>query len=184
MKKRLKEIANIKFCLVTKSNNEKKEKFLTPINLLENNCIKEIVLESKQKVDESLKVGPDNIIVKRIAPSFVNYIDNIEGDVYAGGNLILINNITIYPKYLACVLNKKIKSITKSLAGATIPAISRGDLEDVQIPIPPVKKQVIIGELWYKNIELKKLKNKLAELESTKQEFIINQFINDCSKGE
>ncbi|MEG1739239.1 MAG: restriction endonuclease subunit S [Bacilli bacterium] len=184
MKKKLNEIANIKFCLATKSDNPVKAKTLTPINLLENNTINEMVFDDKQKIDDSLRVTSQNIIIKRIVPSFVNYIDEIEDDVYAGGNLILINNISVNPKYLSCILNEKIKNITQSLTGATIPAISRRSLEEVQIPIPPMEKQIIIGELWYKNIELKKLKDRLATLEMTNHKYTLNQIIDKYSGGK
>lgn len=184
MNKKLKEIANIKFCLSLKDINEQVAKIITPPNLLENNIINEIVCDNKLKVDKSLKVKQDNIIIKRINPYYINYINYIEDDVYAGGNLILINDISINPKYLACILNKTIKSVTKSLTGATIPAVSRGDLEDIPIPIPPLEKQIAIGELWYKSIELNKLKIKLNVLENLKQEYTINQIIYKFSGGK
>lgn len=168
MKLKLKDVAKIKFCLANKVLADREYKILTPINLLDNNIIESIVLSDKVQADDDTKVCSGDIIVKRISPSFVNYIDKIDSDVYASGNLIIISAISVDSKYLAYVLNQEVPKIIQSLSGARIPAIGRDDLEKIQIPILPIEKQISIGNLWQKSIEIYKLKNRLNELELSK----------------
>ena len=47
-------------------------------------------------------------------------------------------------------------------------SISRTDLEELEIPILDYEKQVLLGNLWYDSIELKKKKARLIELENMK----------------
>ena len=177
--KSLKEISEIRFCLVPKESLEKKCKVLTPLNLLENNIIQEITFDDKVKIDETTKISNGDIIIKRIMPSFVNYIDNIDEDVYATGNLIIIKAISVDAKYLACILNKSIRRLTQSLSGATVPAVGRSDLEALQVPIISEEKQKAIGEIWYKSLEIYKLKTRLNDLEFLRTTTQINDLINE-----
>ena len=110
--------------------------------------------------DKTTKICSGDIIIKRISPSFVNYIDKIDDNVYAAGNLIIITAKTVDQKYLAYILNIEIPKITQSLSGSSIPAISIGDLEEVKIPFIPIDRQRAIGNFWQKNIELYKLKKR------------------------
>lgn len=178
MKKRLKDIAEIRFCLTQKVASGQEHKTLTPIKLLENNVIQSFVLDDKVRADDTTKVSNGDIVVKRISPSFVNYIDQLDDDVYASGNLIIITATSVEPKYLAFILNESIQRITQSLSGAKIPAIGRSDLEEIQVPILSKEKQKAIGELWQKNIEIYKLKKRLNELELAKAESILHRAIN------
>lgn len=177
MEQRLKDVAEIRFCLSSKEISEEKRKILMPINLLKDNVIQQIVWEDKFKTDDTTKVSADDILVKRISPSFINYINDIDDDVYAAANIIIIKAVSVAPKYLAFILNEEIGKITQSLIGAKIPAISRGDLEEIQVPILPINEQIAIGELWYNSIELSKLRSKLNELESLKNIITLNRFI-------
>lgn len=177
MKKRLKDVAEIRFCLSSKEIGGEKRKILMPINLLKDNVIQQIVLDNKFKTDDTTRVLSKDILVKRISPSFVNYIDNIEDDVYAAANMIIIRAVSVVPKYLAFILNDEINKITQSLVGAKIPALGRSNLEEIQIPIIPYDRQVAVGELWYNSIEMMKLKSKLNELESLKNIATLNNFI-------
>lgn len=179
MRKKLKDIADIKFCLASasKNENEQKVKWITPANLLENNVIANSSLDNQYKIDDNAKIFPKDIIVKRINPSFVNYIDTIENNVYASGNLIVIKSKAVDAKYLAYFLNKKINRITKSCVGSTIPAIGRNDLEEISIPILPPNQQKAVGEIWYCNTNLQKLKEHLAALERVKVKYFLDTYI-------
>ena len=178
MIKKLKEIAKIKFCLAQRVVSEQKHKTLTPMKLLDNNVIDGFVFDDKVRADDDTKICNGDIIIKRISPSFVNYIDKIDDDIYASGNLIIISAISVDPKYLAYILNQEIPKITQSLSGAKIPAVGRSDLEEIQVPILPIQKQKTIGELWKKSIELYKLENKLNELELSKIKSILGKATN------
>lgn len=178
MKKRLKDVAEIRLCLTQKATSDEVHKALTPIKLLENNVVDGFVLDSRVRADDATKICVGDIIIKRICPSFVNYIDRIEDDVYAAGNLIIITAKTVDPKYLAYILNTEIPKITQSLSGSKIPSVGRGDLEEIQIPILPIKKQKAMGDFWQKSIELYKLKRKLNELQLTQAKGALEQVIN------
>lgn len=181
---KLKDIADIKFCLAntTKDKSKMETKWLTPANLLEANIINGFTLDDRYAADESVRVGTEDIIVKRISPSFVNYIDAIEDAVYASNNLILIRTKeNVNPKYLSFIMNDNIKKIADACVGATIPAIGRTELENLSIPLLPLEKQIALGEIWHNNIKMKKLKKRLAELEEIRNKYFIDNYMrNHC----
>lgn len=177
---KLKDIAEIKFCLAnaSKKKSEIELKWLTPANLSDDNVINGFTLDDRYTADESVRVRKEDIVVKRISPSFVNYIDVIEDGIYASNNLILIKaKGAVSPKYLSYIINDNIKKIADASLGATIPAIGRAQLENFTIPLLPLKKQVALGEIWYNNIKLKKLKNRLVELEEIKNKYTIENYM-------
>lgn len=178
MKKRLKDVAEIRFCLAQRTQSEEKHKALTPIKLLENNVVDSFIWDDKIRADDSTKISCGDIIIKRINPSFVNYIDKIENDIYAAGNLIIVTAKTVDSKYLAYILNKEIPQIMQSLSGAKIPSVGRSDLEEIRVPLLSMERQKAIGSFWQKSIELYKLKRELAELELTQAKGILEQSIN------
>ena len=183
MQKKLKDVADIKFCLSGSGNGSERTKWLMPINLLENNTVSDIVIDDKYQRDENSKISKEDIIIKRISPSFINYIDKVEDDVYASGNLIIVRAKEIEAKYLAFILNKNIGKMIDAYSGSNIPSIGRKDVEDCIVTILPIKKQKVIGELWYCSGELKKLRNRLSELEITKTNYFISDFMNQQIGG-
>lgn len=178
MLKKLADVAQIRLCLTQKQTADKMYKILTPIKLLEHNIIDGYVLDDKIRADKTTKVCSGDIIIKRISPSFVNYIDNIDDNVYAAGNLIIITAKTVDSKYLAYILNIEIPKITQSLSGSSIPAINIGDLEEIKIPFLSIEKQRVIGTFWQKSIEIYKLKTRLNELEQIKAKNILAKALN------
>ncbi len=174
---KLKDVAQIKFCLLSKQDYDKDNKLIIPANLLENNVIQDYELDNRIKVDDSMRVYPKDIIIKRISPSYVNYIDEVDEDVYAAGNLIIVRPTEIDSKYLAYILDKNISRITSSLVGAALPAISRGDLENIQIPMLTIEKQQKVGEVWYKSIKTYKLRERLNELQKIRTKALIDEFV-------
>ena len=92
--------------------------------------------------------------------------------------MIIISAVSVESKYLAYILNKEISKITQSLSGAKIPSIGRNDLEEIEVPILSIKKQKAIGDLWYKSIEVHKLKTRLNELELNKVKGILSELVN------
>ena len=135
--------------------------------------------------DDNFAVRPNDIVIKRIAPSYVNYISDIEDDMFAGNNLVVLTvREGTDAKYLAMMLNEKISSISESSSiGAVMKSISRPDLEKIKIPILPYKKQSQLGAAWFLNIELKKMKNRLIELECIKNTHELTRYI-DLSGGK
>lgn len=178
MEKKLKNVAEIIFCILEKGNEEKY--LLTPANLLENNQISNINKDYKFKKDESVIIKKNDILLKRINPTYINFIEDVDENVYAGNNLIIIRAKEINAKYLAAILNMNIeKFVKKNSVGAIIPSIGRKEIEEFDIEICSKERQDLLGEYWMKTIEKRKLELKKIELEKQKSMVIIKNFINE-----
>lgn len=183
-KTKLAEVAEIKFCSVSPGRTKTQEtptKWLQCANFLRNNTIAFDTTEANYVPDDELLIKKDDIVVKRISPLFVNHIDCMPDDIYAGNNLIVITpKREIYSKYLAMLLNENIETLSESSSvGAVMKSVSRQHLEDVIIPILPYEKQVLVGDLWYNGIELEKMRTRLAELESIKHNYQIKKYVEN-----
>ena len=179
---RLAEIAEIKFCVVSPGRTKTQETptmWLQCANFLRNNTVLCDATTTNYVPDDELLIKKDDIVVKRISPMFVNYIDYIPDKMYAGNNLIVITpKQEVYSKYLAMLLNERIESLSESSSiGAVMKSVSRQHLEEVMIPLLPYEKQILVGDLWYSGIELEKMKSRLAELESQRRNYQIKKYV-------
>lgn len=177
------DLATIKFCSITPSRAKQQStytKWLVCANFLSDNEIDFDPVVNTYVPDSDWLLCKNDIVIKRITPTFVNYIDSYPGDIYCGNNLIIVTpNENADAKYLAMVLNEKISELSKeSSIGAVMKSISRSDLESLEIPMPDENKRRILGELWYQGNELKKKKIKLAELENIRTNYIIQKTIH------
>lgn len=180
--KKLKDIATIKFCTITPSRSKPSvtpTDWLMCASFLIDNVIITDVTTNYVVPDNDWLLHKNDIVIKRISPTFVNYIDNIPDNTYCGNNLIIVTpNDTVDAKYLAMILNEQIGSLSKeSSVGAVMKSISRCDLEEMSIPFPDIETQKAIGSLWHNGIELKKKRIRLAELENIKMNYTINKAI-------
>ncbi len=181
--KRLSDCAKIKFCSITPSRSKQQptpSKWLVCANFLADNVVVNDPTINYVVPDEEWLLSQGDIVIKRITPTFVNYIDFDPGEIYCGNNLIIVSpNIKTDAMYLAMLLNEKISELSKeSSIGAVMKSISRNDLESLEIPMPDERKRQIVGELWYKSIELKKKRIKLTELENVRINYLINKSIH------
>ena len=179
---RLVDVAEIKFCSVSPGRTKTQESptmWLQCANFLRNNTVTGDATVTNYVPDDELLIEKDDIVVKLISPMFVNYIDYIPDEMYAGNNLIVITpKQEVYSKYLAMVLNEKIETLSESSSvGAVMKSVSRQHLEDVIIPLLPYEKQILVGNLWYDGIELEKMRTRLAELESIKRNYQIKKYV-------
>ena len=179
---RLVDVAEIKFCSVSPGRTKTQEEptlWLQCANFLRNNTVTCDATVTNYVPDDELLIKKDDIVVKRISPMFVNYIDYIPDEMYAGNNLIVITpRQEVYSKYLAMLLNERIESLSESSSvGAVMKSVSRQHLEEIELPILPYEKQVLIGDLWYSGIELEKMRTRLAELESQKRNYQIKKYV-------
>ena len=179
---RLVDVAEIKFCSVSPGRTKTQEEptlWLQCANFLRNNTVTCDATVANYVPDDGLLIKKDDIVVKRISPMFVNYIDCIPDEMYAGNNLIVITpKQEVYSKYLAMLLNERIESLSESSSvGAVMKSVSRQHLEEIELPILPYEKQVLIGDLWYSGIELEKMRTRLAELESQKRNYQIKKYV-------
>lgn len=189
MNKFLYELADIKFCTATPSRAKQREKitqWYVCANFVSDNVIAGETINNYIVPDEDFLLREEDIVIKRITPLFVNYVDSVGDDIYAGNNLIIISaKENIYPRYLAMILNDKIKDLSaKSSIGAVMKSISRTDLENVSIPMETYQNQIILGNAWYDSIELKKMKTRLAELEYIKVNYGLNKYITKKNGGK
>ncbi len=183
--KKLNEIAEITFCTVTPSRSKPSNvsvKWLMSANFYADNIIEKSITVNNVAPDENWLLQKDDIVIKRITPAFVNYIDSIEDGIYCGNNLIIVKpSNDVDAKYLAMMLNEQIGNLSEeSSVGAVMKSISKSDLENISIPFLDMDKQKAIGMLWYKGIELKKKKVRLAELENLKTNYYIKKTIKMC----
>ena len=181
--KRLGDCAKIKFCSITPARSKMQTtptRWLVCANFLADNVVIHDPMINYVVPDEEWLLSQGDIVIKRITPTFVNYIDFDPGEVYCGNNLIIVSpNIKTDAMYLAMLLNEKICELSKeSSIGAVMKSISRNDLESLEVPLPCKDKRHILGELWYKGIEIKKKRIKLAELENRRVNYCIKQFIH------
>lgn len=186
--RKLRELATIKFCSITPFRSKMQEdstKWLVCANFLANNEVENIPIVNNVIPEEEWRLNQNDIVIKRITPTYVNYIDYAPKKIYCGNNLIIVTpNEAIDAKYLAMILNNKIGELSQeSSVGAVMKSVSRKDIEAVKVPLPDIEKQRLIGELWYNGIELKKKRNRLAELENIRNNFLIQRMINNESGG-
>ena len=91
---RLADVAEIKFSAISPGRTKSQEtptRWLACANFLRNNTIVYDTTETYYAPEKELLIKTDDIVVKRITPTFVNYIDYMPDDVYAGNNLIVIS---------------------------------------------------------------------------------------------
>ena len=180
--KRLGNCAKIKFCSMTPSRSKTQAaptRWLVGANFLVDNVVAHNPTTNYAVPDEEWRLNKGDIVIKRIAPAFVNYIDFDPDDIYCGNNLIIVTpDDKADAKYLAMILNDRIGELSKeSSIGAVMKSISRNDLESLEIPMPDAHKRQIMGELWYDGVMLKKKRIKLAELENIRMNYLIKKNI-------
>lgn len=183
MKVKLCEIAEIKFSFPEKyKKNETGELAIwaTAALLQKNNVFGEFQLDEGLKPSDQLELLKNDIIIKRINPTYVNFNDKTFNKCFVGNNLIIVRvKKEFYAKYIAFVLNEAIEKFVKdSSSGSVIPSISKYEFDNMLLEVPPsMKLQEAIGEIWYLGIEKKKLIQRLSELELISNNIILNQFI-------
>lgn len=182
-KKKLQELATIKFCTMSPSRAKERDdetRWLVCTNFLADNTVNLSPTVNQWIPPEEVEIHSGDIVVKRISPTFINYIEKISDGFYAGNNLILITaKEGVSPKYLAMILNEKISEIAVATSvGAVMKSVSRTDLEELEVPWIPYEKQCAVGELWYDSIELKKMKQKLLDLETKQNSMKIIKYLN------
>lgn len=190
MKVKLCDIAETKFSFPEKyKKNEAGETavWATAALLQNNNVIGDLQLDESLKPTDQLELLKDEIIIKRINPTYVNFIAYTIPKSYVGNNLIIVRTKQGYnAKYIAFILNEIIgKFVKDSSSGSVIPAINKFDLDNLIIDIPvTLKVQEAIGEIWHLGIEKKKLIQRLSELELLSNNIKLNQFIKRIGDTE
>jgi len=127
---------------------------------------------------QSLFVKNGDILLRRIAPGYVNYLQEATPNSCIANNLIIIRATRVNSKYLAYYLDKNItKIIKKSAKGTVLPTLARQDLDEFEIVLPNEKTQHLVGNLWFLEIEKIKLQEKLRTLENKKLHYLLNKYV-------
>jgi len=183
MRALLKEIATINFGILETSSIPEKDckgiQWITTANLLPNNKIAKYEQNLSFKPSESLSVKSNDILIRRISPSYVNYLPETAPNCYVANNLIIVRATErVNSKYLAYYLGKNLTEIIKKAAkGTTLPTLARQDLAEFEIILPDRQKQDLLGELWFLEIEKIKLQEQLNNLEHKKLHYLLNMCI-------
>jgi restriction endonuclease S subunit len=160
--------------------------WITTANLLPNNKIAKYEQNLSFKPCESLSVKSDDILIRRIAPGYVNYLQKTVPNCYAANNLIVVRATEhVNSKYLAYYLDQNLTKIIKKAAkGTVLPTLARQDLAEFEIILPSRHKQNFIGELWFLEIEKVKLQEQLKILENKKLRYLLSMCIKQSENKQ
>ena len=184
---KLTEVAEIKFCLATPTpKGETATRTVLSPSKLADKTILDLTdrtafefEESKYKVDDDADITADTIIIKRICPIGIMYVEDAPPKIYASGNMILVKATSVDPRYLACILNKEIPIIIKTMKGTRLPALTRKVLDNIEVPIVSAKEQTAIGKIWINNYKIEELRKRLIEKEKVANDNKLYKFITD-----
>lgn len=94
-----------------------------------------------------------------------------DGYLYTQNYIKLMPEKNIDPKFLVYYLNenKKVRrQFQLGLQGSAVMKYTLKQLKEIEIPLlPPLSKQKIIGEVYFKQLRLQALRNRVANLETT-----------------
>ncbi len=151
-----------------KKKGDKEYKYLCiqPSHLNDNNkLLKFDVVYRAKPINEKALVKKEDILIKRLSPSYINLVMGSYKNAYVTSNIIIVRrNEKIISDYLAAILEVKglrtLKHHTKR--GVTVHTVSKKELSLIKIPLPNLQTQRILGEIWLLNKRKQKLFNDLA----------------------
>jgi len=149
-----------------KGDKEYKYFCIQPSHLNDNNKLSEFDLVGRTKpINEKALVKKEDILIKRLSPSSINLVMGNYKNTYVTSNIMIVRrNEKIISDYLAAILEvrglRTLKHHTKR--GVTVQTISKKELSLIEIPLPDLQTQKILGEIWLLNKRKQKLINDLA----------------------
>jgi len=155
---------------------------IQPSHLNDNNKLLEFDLVSRSKpINEKALVKKEDILIKRISPSSINLVMGNYKNAYVTSNIIIVRcNEKNNSDYLAAILEvqglRTLKHHTKR--GVTVQTISKKELSNINIPLPDIKTQKILGEMWLLNKRKQKLLNDLAIKENDFIQSLFNTILD------
>lgn len=155
-----------------KTQNKRNFKYycIQPSHLLDFNQFEkaDMVFRGSQ-VNESALVKANDILIKRLSPSNINFLAEENPNTYVSGNVMIIRTKENYnSKYVACILESQGLPALQhhTTRGVTIQTISKAELQNVKVPLLPLEKQKLIGEIWLLSKEKQRLLKKIADEEA------------------
>ncbi len=176
----LKDIAQILLCLLDKKAGGEHVTWISPASLQQHNVITSFFMDNLALKKESMLIRNEDILIKRVNPSFVNYINDINEDVYAHNNLFIVRvHEGFCPKYVAFILNEIISRhfAERSRKSDALIAMTFKELQSMPIPLLALDEQERVGNAWFYAVEKLKLSKKLAELEFTKGLLLLKKYM-------
>ena len=149
-----------------KSNKGYKYFCIQPSHLNDNNKLSKFDEVYKAKpINEKALVKKEDILIKRLSPSSINLVMDSYKNAYVTSNIMIVRrNEEIISDYLAAILEvqglRTLKHHTKR--GVTVHTISKKELSNINIPLPDIKTQKILGKMWLLNKNKQKLLNDWA----------------------
>jgi len=149
-----------------KGDKEYKYFCIQPSHLNDNNKLSEFDLVDRAKpINEKALVKKGDILIKRLSPSSINLVMDNYKNAYVTSNIIIVRgNEKIISDYLAAILEVQglttLKHYTKR--GVTVQTISKKELCNINIPLPDIKTQKLLGKIWLLNKNKQKLLNDWA----------------------
>ena len=152
---KLEEIADVDTNMLT----TRREEFGECDNVLTMGMIKSripFVIEEPTAKETDLEGEPGlkegDIIIKRINPAYASYL-LFDVNLDLGPNLVRIRlsdgvKSKIYPPFLACFLDAKIKDLTR---GSNVLTLALSQLNALKIPVIDYQVQQVIGDSWKLN---------------------------------
>jgi restriction endonuclease S subunit len=146
-----------------KGDKEYKYFCIQPSHLNNNNkLLKFDVVYRAKPINEKALVKKEDILIKRLSPSYINLVTDSYKNAYVTSNIMIVRcNEKIISDYLAAILEvqglRTLKHHTKR--GVTVQTISKKELSLIEIPMPDLHTQKILGEIWLLNKCKQKLLN-------------------------
>jgi len=165
-----------------KKGNKKYKYFcIQPSHLNDNNkLLKFDVVYRAKSINEKALVKKEDILIKRLSPSYINLVMGSYENAYVTSNIMIVRcNENVNSDYLAAILEvqglKTLKHHTKR--GVTVRTISKKELSLVEVPLPDLQTQKILGEIWLLNKRKQELINNLAIKENDFIKSIFNTIL-------
>lgn len=110
---------------------------------------------------------------------------NLEGAVGSTlAKLVINDNYKIFPSFLGRFLQTKSKNLRDNCTGATIPHISKSELENLEISLPPIATQQKIASILDKADELRQYNKKLIEKYNALTQSLFLEMFGDPVRNE
>jgi len=165
-----------------KSNKGYKYFCIQPSHLNDNNKLSKFNEVYKVKpINEKALVKKGDILIKRLSPSSVNLVMDSYKNAYVTSNIMIVRrNEEIISDYLAAILEvqglRTLKHHTKR--GVTVQTISKKEISNINIPLPDIKTQKILGKMWLLNKRKQKLLNDLVIKENDFIQSLFNTILD------
>lgn len=132
------------------------------------------------RINDTALVKVNDILIKRLSPSNINFLAEEFSNTYISGNVMIIRTRENFnPKYVASILESQGLPAFQhhTTRGVTIRTISKAELQNVKIPLLPLEKQKLIGEIWFLSKEKQRFLKKLADEETRYFKALLNRLL-------